>query len=90
MCKFYRAGRLARICPSLVGASIARPGGLPGRLIYRDGCGGRHICRPYGVPVLLIIIYGRGRGIPRPYRAVYFIATPQTAKSAALDGRRFL
>ena len=27
---------------------------------------------PTNQPVMFIIIYGRGRGVPRPYRAVYF------------------
>ena len=41
------------ITPLVVGASIARPRGLPGRLAITGGLPGRHICRPYGVPVIL-------------------------------------
>ena len=53
---------------------MARPCGLPGKSICRDVCNGRHICRPYNQPIIFIIIYGRGRGMPRPYRAMIYIA----------------
>ncbi len=38
---------------------------------FSTSCG-RHICRPYGVPVMFTLSFGRGRGIPRPYRAMFF------------------
>ncbi len=46
---FYDAGYydFIAIRPLAVGASIARPRGLPVRSTCRNGCGGRHICRPY-------------------------------------------
>ena len=46
---------------------------LPVRLHCRCSCNGRHICRPYGLPVIFVITYGRGRGLPRPYGAVNFV-----------------
>ena len=61
-------GRLARIYPSLVGASLARPCGLPVRLICRDGCNGRHICRPYGPTrnITVAVLSRAGRAPPLP------------------------
>ena len=126
-------GRLARICPSLVGASIARPCGLPGRLAlpqnskegsrplptnnwevrynggnanYRQVCRGRiyasraiySVSRfagssatggiyaaPTSQPFIFIIIYGRGQGMPRPYRA----AKPPQPKTTACSAVAF-
>ena len=43
----FAHNRKAPIFGRFVGASIARLWGLPGRLYCRDGCNGRHICRPY-------------------------------------------
>ncbi len=45
------------ILPLGVGASIARPRGLPVRLICRGDCNGRHICRPYGVMNFVVAIF---------------------------------
>ena len=48
------------------------PCGFPVRSICRDGCNGRHICRPYEpTHYIHYNIYGRERGVPRPYHAVY-------------------
>ena len=41
-------------------------GGFPGRSICQNGCGGRHICRPYGLPVMLLLPQNRGRGMSHP------------------------
>ena len=49
------------------GRIVASPAACP------LGCGGRHICRPYGYPILLLSPQSRGRGMPRPYRAMTFI-----------------
>ena len=57
-------------CFDKPGTHSCVPCGLPGRSIYRDGCNGRHICRPYRVPVMSLQPQNRGRGLPRPYRAI--------------------
>ena len=63
----YNLGK-CKFPAGLLGTVLTVPCGLPGRSICRDCCNGRHICRPYGVPVIFVIIYGCGRGMPRPYR----------------------
>ena len=55
-----------------LGTHSCVPWGLPVRLRYRDGCGGRHICRPYGLTAKLSLRQNRGRGLPRPCRAMNF------------------
>ena len=54
------ARRMRGNCPAVAPSSVtfgdsfprggSHTGGFPVRSICRDGCNGRHICRPYGVP----------------------------------------
>ena len=50
----------------------SHPWRLPVRSICRYSCTGGIYAAPTSQPILFIIIYGRGRGMPRPYRAVVF------------------
>ena len=46
---------------------------LPEKEFFRQTAG-RIYASPTSRPIIFIIIYGRGRGMPRPYRAMFFIA----------------
>ena len=43
------------------------------RIIETAAAGGIYAA-PTSQPILFIIVYGRGRGVPRPYRAMIFVA----------------
>ena len=72
-------------CPAVAPSSVTfgdsfPPEGEAFRAVYPLGYAagmaatGGIIAVPTNHPIIFIIIYGRGRGMPRPYRVMFFIA----------------
>ena len=57
-----------------VGDGLDRPVRFSRYIAIPGGCNGRHSSRAYGRPGIFTLPLCRGRGLPRPYRVVIFIA----------------
>ena len=58
--------------PAVRRGQDTRPTFLPGKGLFRQTAG-RIYASPTSRPIIFIIIYGRGRGMPRPYRAMFLL-----------------